>query len=160
MVKAYKQVFEIPHTIIRPSALYGERWVSRRVGQIFIENSVQNQEIKINGTGEDKLDFTYILDLVNGISLVCENKKSLNQTFNMTYGNSRKINELIEILKKEFPTLKFSHQVREKFMPERGTLDITKAKNTIGYKPCYSLEKGYLQYISWYKNFYKSIGSK
>ena len=38
IVKAYSNVFDIPYTIIRPSALYGERCVSRRVGQIFIEN--------------------------------------------------------------------------------------------------------------------------
>ncbi len=157
MVKSYYQVFDMPYTIIRPSALYGERCVSRRVGQIFIENSVQGQEIKINGDGEDKLDFTYISDLVNGIISCCENKNSLNETFNITFGNSRKINELIKILKSEFPNLKFSYKEREKFMPERGTLDISKAKKLIGYSPAYSLENGYKKYISWYKNFYKEI---
>jgi nucleoside-diphosphate-sugar epimerase len=40
-------------------------------------------------------------------------------------------------------------------MPERGTLDITKAKKLIGYKPSFPLEDGYLKYIDWYKNFYK-----
>ena len=35
MVKSYNQVFNIPYTIVRPSALYGERCVSRRVGQIL-----------------------------------------------------------------------------------------------------------------------------
>jgi nucleoside-diphosphate-sugar epimerase len=40
IVKAYNEVFDLPYTIIRPSALYGERCVSRRVGQIFIENLV------------------------------------------------------------------------------------------------------------------------
>ena len=37
MVIAYTQVFDLPYTIIRPSALYGQRCVSRRVSQIFIE---------------------------------------------------------------------------------------------------------------------------
>ena len=36
MLKSYNQVFDLPYTIIRPSALYGERCVSRRVTQIFI----------------------------------------------------------------------------------------------------------------------------
>ena len=97
LVIAYNQVFDLPYTIIRPSALYGERCVSRRVGQIFIENAIQNLDININGNGEDKLDFTYIEDLVNGISNCCENKKALNETFNITYGKGRKINELVEI---------------------------------------------------------------
>ena len=34
----YNQVFDLPYTIIRPSALYGERCISRSVGQIFIES--------------------------------------------------------------------------------------------------------------------------
>ena len=43
MVIAYNQVFELPYTIIRPSALYGERCISRRVGQIFIENALNKK---------------------------------------------------------------------------------------------------------------------
>ena len=38
IVKAYKDVFNLNYTIIRPSALYGERCVSRRVTQLFLEN--------------------------------------------------------------------------------------------------------------------------
>ena len=30
ILKSYNQVFDMPYTIIRPSALYGERCVSRR----------------------------------------------------------------------------------------------------------------------------------
>ena len=90
LVKAYSDVFDLPYTIIRPSALYGERCVSRRVGQIFIENAIQDLDIAINGNGEEKLDFTYIDDLINGISLCCNNKNAINQTFNLTYGKSKK----------------------------------------------------------------------
>jgi dTDP-D-glucose 4,6-dehydratase len=51
IIKSYNQVFDLPYTIIRPSALYGERCVSRRVGQIFIENAIQGLDININGNG-------------------------------------------------------------------------------------------------------------
>ena len=74
IVKAYHRVFDIPYTIIRPSALYGERCVSRRVSQIFIENAVQGLDISINGDGSDRLDFTYIDDFINGVLLCVENK--------------------------------------------------------------------------------------
>ena len=36
MVIAYNQVFGLPYTIIRPSALYGERCISRRVGRYLL----------------------------------------------------------------------------------------------------------------------------
>jgi nucleoside-diphosphate-sugar epimerase len=38
-------------------------------------------------------------------------------------------------------------------MPERGTLNIDKAKQLLGYVPEYPLEKGFIQYINWYKEF-------
>jgi nucleoside-diphosphate-sugar epimerase len=49
LVIGYNQVFDLPYTIIRPSALYGERCISRRVGQIFIENAIQNKPIITDG---------------------------------------------------------------------------------------------------------------
>jgi nucleoside-diphosphate-sugar epimerase len=157
IVKSYNQVFDLPYTIIRPSALYGERCVSRRVGQIFIENAIQNFEININGDGNDKLDFTYIEDLVRGISYCCDNEKSKNETFNITAGNARKINDLIDILKNEFKNIKINYKEREKFMPERGTLRTDKAKRLLNFKANHSIESGYQEYINWYKNFWDGM---
>ncbi len=157
LVKAYNQIFDLPYSIIRPSALYGERCVSRRVGQIFIENAIQGLDITINGDGKEKLDFTYIEDLVSGIGLCCEKENAKNQIFNLTYGNSRKISELTEILKQEFPDIKIFYKEKEKFMPERGTLDVSKAKKLLGYNPVNTIETGYVKYISWYKKFWNNL---
>ena len=157
IVKAYSNVFDFPYTIIRPSALYGERCVSRRVGQIFIENAIQDLDIDINGSGEEKLDFTYIDDLIQGIYKSCINENSINQIFNITYGNSRKLSELADILKNEFQKININYIERDKFMPVRGTLNISKAKKLIGYSPKFNLEAGYVRYIQWYKNFWKNL---
>ena len=73
MIKAYRKVFGINYNIIRPSALYGERCISRRVGQIFIENAINKKSIFIDGDGSDKLDFTYIDDLCDGVEkIICQ----------------------------------------------------------------------------------------
>lgn len=157
IVKSFNQVFGLPYTIIRPSALYGERCVSRRVGQVFIEKLVNNEEIIINGDGSEKLDFTYIEDLIDGIEKCCDNEKAINQTFNLTYGNSRPVTDLIEILKNNFENVSVLKKPKEEFMPERGTLDNSKAKELIGFSPKYPIEVGYKKYIDWYKNFCKSI---
>ena len=157
IVKSYSQIFDFPYTIIRPSALYGERCVSRRVTQVFIENALTNQELTIMGNGDEKLDFTYIEDLMNGIYSCINNEKSKNQIFNITYGNARKIKDLIDILKEYFPEIKVKNLPRDKFMPERGTLDISKAKDLLGYKPKNTLDEGYRKYIEWYINFYKEF---
>ena len=68
----------MPYTIVRPSALYGERCVSRRVGQIFIENALMKKPITINGDPEERLDFTYIDDLIQGVKLIIEKESSKN----------------------------------------------------------------------------------
>ena len=157
LVQAYNQTFGMPYTIIRPSALYGERCISRRVGQIFIENAIYGKDITIQGDGKESLDFTYIQDLVYGIIRVIENPKSINNIFNMTFGSARKISDMIDILKNSFPNINIIKEKRDKLVPKRGTLSIDKAKDLLGYSPSWPLEKGYLNYIEWYSNFKKKI---
>ena len=47
LVHAYNKVFGLEYVIVRPSALYGERCISRRVGQVFIESALFGEEITI-----------------------------------------------------------------------------------------------------------------
>ena len=155
LVIAYNQVFDLPYTIIRPSALYGERCVSRRVGQIFIENAINGLEVSIAGDGTDRLDFTYIDDLVHGIIKVLESENSKNQIFNLTYGQSSSLADMADILKGHFKDVKVNYLPKDKLVPDRGTLSVEKAKKLIGYTPKYPLEKGFIKYIEWYKELFK-----
>lgn len=158
IVKSYGNVFDLPYTIVRPSALYGERCVSRRVGQIFIENVLTNKPIVIKGDGSEELDFTYIDDLVNGIHLTIENEKSKFQTFNMTYGKSNSVKNLVQILKDNInKKINIEFQDKEPFTPKRGTLNISKARDLLGFNPLNSLEIGYPKYISWYNNIWEKF---
>jgi len=155
IVIAYNQVFGLPYTIIRPSALYGERCVSRRVGQIFIENALRGIPVKINGDGSDRLDFTYIDDLILGVMKTVANENTKNQIFNLTYGASRSISELAGIIAQYFPNIRIKHLPKDKLIPQRGTLGIDKARKLIGYNPQYPLERGLAKYIDWYKSVWK-----
>lgn len=161
LVIGYNQVFDLPYTIVRPSALYGPRCVSRRVGQVFIENVLQGLEISIQGDGSDRLDFTYIDDLVPGIVNVLENENSKNQIFNLTYGESRSVSQMADILAKHFPGAKVNYLPKDKLTPSRGTLCVDKARRMIGYNPQFPLERGFVQYINWYKSIWESsrVGS-
>lgn len=152
LVQAYHQVFQVPYTIIRPSALYGERCVSRRVGQAFIENALRNKSITINGDGSDGLDFTYIGDLIQGLILCMAKESAKNQIFNLTFGSARSINDMAAIVKEHFPGIEIEHHQRDALMPERGTLCIDKARELLGYEPAFPLEQGYVRYIHWYKD--------
>jgi nucleoside-diphosphate-sugar epimerase len=151
LVIAHNQVFNTPYTIVRPSALYGERCVSRRVGQAFIENALRGKKLTVNGDGNDALDFTYIGDLVQGLLRCIALPEARNQTFNLTYGGARTLNQMIELMREAFPEIEVVHNPRDGLMPERGTLSVEKAKRLIGYEPQYPLEKGFPRYIAWYK---------
>lgn len=150
LVIAYNQVFDLPYTIVRPSALYGERCVSRRVGQAFIENAVRGLDITVNGDGTDQLDFTYIEDLVQGVVRAIATEKARGEVFNLTYGSARSLNQMADIVKQHFPGIKVVHNPRDQLMPERGTLSVAKAREILGYEPAFPLEAGYVNYLNWY----------
>ena len=151
LVIAYNQVFNLPYTIVRPSALYGRRCVSRRVGQAFIENALRGMPLTINGDGTDALDFTYIDDLVQGLILCIVHPNAHNQTFNLTYGSARTLNQMADLMRQEFPGIEVKYNPRDALMPERGTLSVAKAKELLGYEPAYPLERGFVEYVAWYK---------
>lgn len=157
LVIAYNQVFDMPYTIVRPSALYGPRCVSRRVGQIFIENAMQGLDISVNGDGSDRLDFTNVEDLTSGIVNVLESPHSINQTFNLTYGESRSISQLASILQEHFPEIRIRYLPKDKLTPDRGTLSVDKAREIIGYAPNHPLEEGFVNYIRWYKEQWSKL---
>lgn len=151
MVIAYQQVFDLPYTIVRPSALYGPRCISRRVSQVFIENAIEGRPIVLEGDGSDRLDFTYVKDLVSGLALVLDKPAARNEIFNMTYGESRSIAEVVNLVGQAFPLVEVAHAERDRLMPERGTLSIAKARQLLGYAPENPIEIGLPRYIDWYR---------
>ncbi len=151
LVIAYQQVFDLPYTIIRPSALYGPRCVSRRVGQVFIENAIQGSGLRVEGDGTDRIDFTFIDDLVEGIRLAIQIPAARNQIFNMTCGSARSVRDLVAIVQEHFPDVEVEFAERDRLIPSRGTLKIDKAAELLGYAPRYPLETGFPKYIEWYK---------
>lgn len=151
LVIAYQQVFGLPYTIVRPSALYGPGCVSKRVGQIFIENALAGLRLRIEGDGEERVDFTYIDDLVDGLVLAAGSPDAENQTFNMTAGNAHTINELAAVVQEHFPEIEIDYVPRDELRPFRGTLSIQKARDVLGYEPKVELEDGMARYIEWYR---------
>lgn len=157
IVQAYGQTFGLPYTIIRPSALYGPRCVSRRVVQIFLESALAGQPLKVAGDGEERLDFTYVDDLVQGTRLCVENDKALGEVFNLTHGDARSLNELAAIVQKEVPGTQVQHVPRDQSMPFRGTLDIGKARRVLGYKPSNPIEVGVPKYADYYRSSFPKV---
>ncbi|MDQ3336710.1 MAG: NAD(P)-dependent oxidoreductase [Myxococcota bacterium] len=153
IVIAYNQVFGMPYTIIRPSALYGPRCVSRRVGQVYVESAIAGGKLRVDGDGTERIDFTYIDDLVHGILSAMVHPGAKNETFNLTNGSARSIKELVSVIKESFPTAPVEYVQRDHLMPFRGTLSVDKARRLFDYEPKNPIEVGFPKYIEWYRQF-------
>jgi len=142
--------FNIPWTIVRPSAVYGPTDMNKRVSQIFVEKAFRGETLSINGADE-RLDFTYIKDVANGFVLAAMRDEAINEVFNITHGEAHTLLDFVECLKNHFPDLKYEVQERDAFRPRRGTLSIDKATELLGYEPQYSLESGLNEYVDFIK---------
>ena len=119
---------------------------------MFIENALRGQDLIIMGDGEESLDFTYIDDLVSGIRALTLNERAYGEIFNVTRGGAQKLIDAAEIIKGNFSNISIKFEKRDALNPERGTLDISKAKSLLGYSPTYDLSGGLEKYIQWYKS--------
>jgi nucleoside-diphosphate-sugar epimerase len=151
IIQAYKQVFDLDYTIIRPSALYGPGCVSRRVSQVFIESALVGDTLRVDGEGDERLDFSYIDDVVDGVCRAIAHPAARNEAFNITTGASRTLAELIAIVQEHFPEVAVEFVERDALRPYRGTLSIDKARRMIGYEPRTTLEDGLDRYVAWYR---------
>jgi nucleoside-diphosphate-sugar epimerase len=152
LVRTYRNQYGLGTTVIRPSALYGERCISRRVSQVFIENALTGKPLLLEGGGDGKLDFTYIEDLVQGMvrALALHKGHDDSSTFNITFGNARTIADLAAVVKSVVPEAILEDRPRAVDKPIRGTLSIDRAREKLGFDPAWTLEVGYKRYCEWY----------
>ncbi|KKS38728.1 MAG: 3-beta hydroxysteroid dehydrogenase/isomerase family protein [Parcubacteria group bacterium GW2011_GWA2_42_14] len=156
LTKTYSRRYKFSYAIVRPSAIYGPTDCNRRVTQLFLENAIKGEPIVLHGGGKSELDFTFVDDAAQGIFLATKEEKGANETFNITYGQGRTLEELAEIVKQHFPKTKIVYkEIPEgEQRPSRGALDISRARNLLGYKPRYSLEEGINRYVDFLKDIH------
>ena len=152
LLRTYCQQHGLGITIVRPSALYGERCISRRVSQIFIENALTGKPLLLEGGGDGRLDFTYIDDLVDGQirALAMHGGAGTSGTFNITFGSARTIAELASVVKSVVPDAALEERPRARDKPIRGTLSTERAEEVLGFKAKWTLDGGYRRYCEWY----------
>jgi len=152
MTQAFGNRFNIPYSIVRPSAVYGPYDVNRRVSQIFVENALEGKPLRLDGGGKLMFDFTYVEDIADGLILALLKEEAVGEEFNITYGRGYSLLEFAESLKKLIPSVKINViEERDEFRPLRGALSIEKAKKVLGYEPQFPLEKGLEVYVETYQ---------
>lgn len=151
MCMAYNQTYGMPVVIIRPQALYGPRCVSGRVTQKFVEMALDGQTLTIHGGGDERHDFTYIDDLVEGIRLVIENFGGSGLgIYNLTGECATSLNDLASVITERFPT-KVEYGKPDPDKPSRGTMSCRRIRRELGYRPKFDIRKGMNAYMDYYE---------
>jgi len=153
---AIRTAAELPDWIIiglRYFNVYGPREAHKGVPASMVYHLAQQmkarQRPRIFKHGEQKRDFVYVKDIVEGSILALEAKES--GIYNLGCGQARSFNELVDILNKCLGTklppdyIDNPHAHYQNFTEA----DLEKVRSALGYQPQFPLEDGIEDYMKW-----------
>ena len=153
---AIRAAAELPDWIIiglRYFNVYGPREAHKGVPASMVYHLAQQmkagQRPRIFKHGEQKRDFVYVKDIVEGSILALEAKES--GIYNLGCGHARSFNELVDILNKCLGTksppdyIDNPHAHYQNFTEA----DLEKVRSALGYQPQFPLEDGVRDYMKW-----------
>ena len=159
MAHTYSHLYKIETIGLRFFTVYGPWGRPDMAMFLFTEAILNKKPIKVFNNGELWRDFTYIDDIINGVSITLLNHirtKSFYNIYNIGNGFSVKLLDFINILEDELGI----NAIKEMLPIQPGDVNKTyantqKLEKNYNYTSKTNLEKGIKQFISWYKNYYK-----
>lgn len=141
----YSNLSKMKFTGLRFFTVYGEGIREDLAISKFIKAMKTNEPLYVYGDGTQSRDFTYIDDITEAIKLILEsNKDWRNEVFDIGYGSSTSVNELIDILKGIInPTFdKVVYQDEKPYDVKETLANTYKLYEWFGYRPKYDIKKG------------------
>ena len=142
LVAAWGRAHGVETTIARLSSIYGAGDLNGRVTQLFVEAALSGRPMELFEQGRERLDLTHIEDATAGLHLALTSPAAANQVVNLSRGDARSLEELADIIGAYVPGASKEKLLGGSQSPRRGTLDIGKARELLGFKPLVSLEEG------------------
>ncbi len=144
--------------IVRPGNIFGPHdkfdLVRSKVVPSLIRKFEENKNVEVWGDGKDVKDFIYVVDFVT-ILLRLINMPFKFMILNVASGKSISLKKIIDFLskiyKRDKKNIKFNFN-KPTMIPVR-RINIRKLKKLIKFKPKFTLEKGLLDTIKWYKRY-------
>lgn len=127
----------------------------------FVKAFMLHESPVIHGDGTQSRDFTYIDNVVhaNHIAAISTNPQALNEVYNVAFGESMNLNELLEAIQDllvqfdaEISDVKVIHGPERHGDVRHSLASIVKASTLLGYKPEFNLKQGLEKAIDWYWN--------
>ena len=141
--------------IVRPAGVYGPNDNFNPSSSLVVSSLIRRAVGKedpfvVWGDGSAVRDFVYTDDVAEGMLLALE--KSADCTpINLGSGVGASIKELVEVIASFVPELNIEWDISKPKGEDIRILDISRAKELLGYKPKVSLEEGIGRTIEWYK---------
>lgn len=145
----YHHLYGMAINCLRFFTVYGPRQRPDLAIHKFARLILAGQPIPIYGDGTMMRDFTYIDDIVNGITAAIDHCTDY-QIYNLGESQPISVNDLIAELEKAL-----GQKALRKFLPpqpgdvERTYADVTKAEVQLGYQPSTSIQTGLARFAAW-----------
>ena len=145
--RAFWRVYSLETVCLRYFNVFGPRQdpTSEYAAAVprFITRALRGEAPVIYGDGEQRRDFTYVGDVVQGTLLAGSAEGVGGETFNLAAGQSRSVNELAETVARIVGDELASVYVAARPGDIRDSAaDIEKAEKMLGYRPGISFDDG------------------
>lgn len=153
MGHVFSHLYGIRFIALRFFTVYGPKQRPDLAIHKFAKKILNNEEIQLYGDGSTSRDYTFIDDIVQGITLAMDYKESMYEVFNLGKGEVTSLNELVDGLEGAF-----GKKAKRVYMDEqpgdvpKTYADISKAKNILGYNPKTSVREGLIKFKEWFEH--------
>nr|WP_251009615.1 NAD-dependent epimerase/dehydratase family protein [Bacillus sp. ISL-39] len=147
----YGHLYGLDVKILRFFTVYGPWGRPDMAIANFIKKLKNSEEITIFGQGGSR-DYTYVGDIVNGISLALEN---LEQSAIINIGSGRPVSmdQLLDELRIYYPDMKIRREENRAGDVDRTWADTTLARELLGYQPEVDFRKGIAETVEWAEQY-------
>ena len=151
MSGSFCRLYGVDHCVVRPTAVYGPHDANKRVLATFLSRALAGKPLPVRGR-DVALDFTYVRDTAQGIILAVQKARPDCRIFNISRGEGRTLGEAAELIASMIPGTEIEYRDEDRRYPRRGALDITRAREVLGFSPRYSLEEGLEEYLEFLRS--------
>ncbi len=154
-LKLFHHNHQLPYDILRLSNIYGigqKNVKPQGIISALAQSFIDRKTFKVWGDGNAKKDYLYIDDLTDALVRVIS-KPALCETFNISYGESNSVSEIISIFEANLSySIGFENMPAFDFDVRNVFLDNSKFANEYDWKPATDLETGVKKTIEWFNN--------
>lgn len=141
----YAEVRGLPYAAVRLSWVFGPDFPRARLPETWLRDAAEGRTSALARGGDQRIDFTYLADVVEGILAVLDAPALEHRAYNLASGTGTSMRELAEAIRRIAPEwdvelgdggLELAPGVRA---ARKGAYDISRIR-ALGYEPSYGLE--------------------